>query len=58
MLGGVAIGKFKDLREAVERTVRVTGAYEPDMKEHARYSERYETYRDLYPRLKELLHKM
>ncbi|MCX7825342.1 MAG: FGGY family carbohydrate kinase [Verrucomicrobiae bacterium] len=58
MLGGVAIGKFKDLREAVERTVRVTGAYEPDMREHARYSERYAIYRELYPRLKEFLHRM
>ncbi|MBI5393883.1 MAG: hypothetical protein HZA91_01150, partial [Verrucomicrobia bacterium] len=58
MLGAVAIGRFKNLREAVERTVRVTGAYEPDMKEHARYSERYQVYRELYPRLKDLLNRM
>jgi len=58
MLGAVAIGRFKDLREAVGRAVRVTGAYEPDMREHARYSERYQVYREIYPRLKELLGRM
>ena len=58
MLGAVAIGRFKDIRNAVERFVRVTGAFEPDMKEHARYSERYGVYRELYPKMKELLHRM
>ncbi|MBI5821129.1 MAG: hypothetical protein HZA88_19335 [Verrucomicrobia bacterium] len=58
MLGAVAIGKFKTLKQAVKKFVRVTGAYEPDMKEHARYSERYQVYRELYPRMKDLLHRM
>ena len=49
-------GKEFDLKDGDH--VRVTGAYEPDMKEHARYTERYQVYRELYPRMKDLLHKM
>lgn len=58
MLGAVAVGRFRSLQEAVAQTVRVTGAFEPDMKEHARYTERYQIYKELYPRLKEVLHRM
>ncbi|MCX7015580.1 MAG: FGGY family carbohydrate kinase [Candidatus Sumerlaeota bacterium] len=49
MLAGLAAGRYADLREAVERTVRTAEVFEPRPGEQAQYEERYALYREFYP---------
>jgi xylulokinase len=58
LLAGTAIGEYSSLAEAVSATVRVTNTYEPNPQTAARYDERYEIYRQLYPTLRDLLHAL
>lgn len=58
MLAGVAIGEYNSSREAVEACVREHGLYEPDPGRHEAYTERFQLYKELYPRLKDLAHRM
>ena len=53
MLAGVGCGLYKDYKEAVETTVVITRAQEPDMKNHEIYKKSMELYLRLYEDLKD-----
>ena len=55
MLAGVGTGVWKDFEEAARQTVRVKKTYTPDPAAAAVYDRGYETYRQLYERLKDLM---
>ncbi len=55
MLAGVGTGVFRDFDEAVGRSVRVTREHIPDMSAKAAYDKGFDTYKKLYPALKELM---
>ncbi|MGQ9463671.1 MAG: FGGY-family carbohydrate kinase [Candidatus Fervidibacter sp.] len=55
---GKAIGKWKSMRDAARNLVKVKEVFEPDPKEVTLYNERFDLYRQLYPTLKEWLHRL
>jgi xylulokinase len=54
MLAGVACGVYRDLETAVASTVGLDQHVVPDPQSRAAYAGRFETYRQLYPALKNL----
>ncbi|MCR4839483.1 MAG: xylulokinase [Eubacterium sp.] len=54
LLAAVGCGVFKDTKEAADAVVRVTGEEVPDPELVALYEERYQTFRKLYPALKDV----
>jgi xylulokinase len=54
MLGGVAVGEYKDVREAVSLLVKEKKRFFPNRPKAAKYEEKFEKYRKLYPLLKQL----
>jgi len=57
ILAGVGVGLYKNFEEAVQKTVRITRVYEPDMENHKIYHQNYETYLALYENLRLLMKK-
>ncbi len=55
MLAGVASGLFPSLGGAVASLVRKKRDFEPDMKAHARYMDRFGAYKRMYPAVKGIL---
>ena len=55
VLAGIAAGVYRDFGEAVEKTVRLTGSYEPNAENAEVYQKTYETYLALYENLKPLM---
>lgn len=53
LLAAVGCGVFRDTKEAAEAVVKVTGQETPDPALVSRYEERYQTFRKLYPALKD-----
>ena len=58
ILAGVGTGQFKSVAEGVKAAVRVKRVYRPDRKRARRYAEHFGRYKELYPRLADLLHRM
>lgn len=58
MLSGVACGRFADAREASSAMVHIARRYEPDPAGSERYDRLYPIYRDLYPALRRLNHRI
>jgi xylulokinase len=58
MLAGAAIGVYNSLEEAVATTVKVTRSFSPNPKHVAVYEENMAVYRDLYPTIKDLAHRI
>ncbi|HIE03492.1 MAG TPA: hypothetical protein EYP61_01905 [Candidatus Latescibacteria bacterium] len=58
ILAGVALGEYSSVEEAADRLVRVKETFEPNPKLHEVYAERSELYKEVYPRLKDILHKV
>ena len=58
MLAGVAAGAFASAADAAERTVRFDRRFAPDPAGQAAYAPRYALYREVYPTLKELNHRI
>lgn len=58
LLAGSGTGQYASLAEAVAQTIKVTETVEPEPAEAAQYEERYQLYRDLYPTLKDYLHRL
>lgn len=58
MLAGVATGVYSSLDEAVRTLIREQDHYEPRREMVQRYNERFELYRQLYPALKEINHRL
>ncbi|MCA9432227.1 MAG: hypothetical protein KC931_04170, partial [Candidatus Omnitrophica bacterium] len=58
LLAGSAVGVYRNVKEAVETTVKVTKRYEPDAHRAAIYNENMEVYKDLYPALQSINHRI
>ena len=56
ILAAVACGAFGSVQTACDRLVKVSSTVKPDSSLSARYEERYQTYRRLYPALRPLFH--
>ena len=54
MLAAVACGEYKNVEEAAEKLVKVTGTVEPDPELTAKYEDRYQKFRQIYPACKPL----
>lgn len=57
-LAGTGAGIFSSAAEAVERTLQFDRVIEPDPDNQARYASRYELYLEMYPALRDLLHRI
>lgn len=55
MLAGTASGVYKSLEDAVDKLVKVKKEFYPDEKLHQIYMEKYQTYKKIYPALKEIM---
>ena len=55
MIAGKATGAFGSYPEACERFIRRDRVFEPDGGRNEAYRTKFEHYRQLYPRLKDLL---
>ena len=55
MLAGIGTGVLTDVREALACFVKEDARFEPNMRHHAVYREKYQKYCQLYPSLKHLL---
>ena len=58
ILAGLATGVFRTAAEGVARFVRRDRVFEPDPARHAVYQQRARAYRDLYPRLKDVVSRL
>ena len=58
ILGAVAAGLYRSVPEAAANMVHVTGRVEPNRDAHDAYKFYYESYRQTYPAMKDLLHGM
>jgi xylulokinase len=58
ILAGTATGVYANAREAALRISRVERTYRPNSKRSRFYSERFQLYRELYPTLREWLHRL
>lgn len=52
LLAGVGTGMYKDYKQAVERTIKITRVHEPNMKAHEIYKKYYPIYLEIYENLK------
>ncbi len=58
LLAGVGAGSWKDVAEACEQTIRITGRTDANERDFGRYRNGYDLYRELYPALKTSFHKI
>ena len=58
MLAAVANGEYADVQEAAEKIVKVVDTIEPEEELAALYEKRYQTFRKIYPQLKEIFPSM
>jgi xylulokinase len=58
LLAGVGAGHFASAAEAAEEMLHLERRFEPDPARAARYEERYQLYREVYPTLKGIQHRM
>ena len=58
LLAGVGVGNWADVDTACNASVKITGSTTPQSDGVAAYAQRYEVYRDLYPALKEISHRL
>ena len=58
MLAAVACGEFASVEEAAEKLVKVVDTVEPDAQLAAKYEERYQKFRQIYPACRELFTKL
>ena len=54
MLAAVACGEYKNVEEAAEKLVKVTGTVDPDPELAAKYEEKYQQFKQIYPACKPL----
>lgn len=57
ILAGVGTGLYKDFKEAVERSVKITRVHIPDMALHEKYNDGFQLYLEIYEKLKETMAK-
>jgi len=58
MLAGVQAGIYDSVQDAVAALVREKRSFEPRQAEHARYQEQFAVYREVWPAVREVVHKM
>jgi len=58
LLAGTAAGLFSSAAEAAEGLLNLDRRFYPDLKRKALYDERFELYREVYPALKSIHHRM
>lgn len=58
MLAAFGGGDFSSLEEIAQGWVKIKETYFPDEEKHKFYQERFEVYKELYPALKEVNHKI
>jgi xylulokinase len=58
MLAAAAVGLQPGIRQAGESMSSTTRVYEPDDARRTTYDGLYRTYRQLYPRLREVFHEL
>jgi len=58
MLAGVQAGVYASVEEAVGLLVKENACFEPRPAEHRRYREHFEIYRDVWPAVRDVVHKM
>lgn len=58
MLAGIGVGLYKDLDQAYEMVKGPSRTYTPDLELTAKYAELYQIFKELYPALKPLSHKL
>jgi len=58
LLAGVGAGFFADAAQTAGAMLRLERRFEPDARRAARYEERYQLYRELYPTLKGIQERM
>ena len=58
ILAAVACGEYPTVKDAAQKLIRVTGSVKPDPEIAALYEKRYQTFRSLYPALKNLFPQM
>jgi len=55
ILAGVGIDTFNSPQQGARQWVKIDRVFEPDVKQHSQYRERYQNYLKIYPTLKELI---
>jgi xylulokinase len=58
ILAGVGVGEYGSVDEAVEAVVSEVDVFRPNPDMYERYTKRFSVYSELYPNLKELVHRM
>ena len=58
LLAGTGAGHFASAAEAAEEMVHLDRRFEPDPERAARYKDRYALYREVYPTLRDIHHRM
>ncbi len=58
ILAAVACGEYASVQEACDKLIRVTDVIEPDAVLTEKYEQKYQTFRSLYPALKETFSKL
>ncbi len=58
LLAGVGADVFPSAEQASEDFLEITGKYDPDTARHHHYTRLYELYRQVYPALTPILHKL
>ena len=58
ILAGIGIGAYKDEEEAYERVSQSAVVFEPDETQSKKYAELFSIYRELYPSLKSVNHRL
>jgi xylulokinase len=58
LLAGAGAGAFDDVAEAAADSLQLARRFAPDAARAARYEDRYDLYRELYPTVKGLLHRL
>lgn len=58
LAAGAALGEYPSPADAARNLVQSVKTYEPDVKRAAYYDERFEIYREIYPTIRELSHRM
>lgn len=58
ILAGVATGEYSSIEEAVEATVKIKEVFYPQEEKKRIYEEKFQIYKDIYPTLKSLNHRI
>jgi xylulokinase len=58
LLAGTGAGLWASAAEGAERFLELTDTYEPDAARHAAYTEQYERYREVYPAVSPISHRL